>query len=334
VPQLPCRFDGETAGIAERLLLKKFLHERRVAQPILWQTSPRVDDWAGELRPAATVYDCSASSTTSCEGGEAETRAERALLRRADFVFAAGHSLGREKRALHPRAHVFPSPIDHDHFCQARLLRDAPPTLDQAHVPRPRLGYLGRVDSRLDLDLLTYLARARPHWQLVLVGPVVGGLVEHLPSAANLHYLGPQPYESLPSLMAGWDAALVPFALGAATRRIHPAKVAAYLAAGCPVVSTAVPDVVETYGEAAPVYIARTPEAFVEQAELALEASDKPSHRCLLPATLSVSWDETFFGMERLLASLLQARRDQGRYRASCPGHGTWRMEETALSAG
>jgi UDP-galactopyranose mutase len=228
---------------------------------------------------------------------------------------------------------VFPSPIDHDLFCRARLQRDAPPPPPQRHVPSPRLGYLGRIDSRLDLSLLAHLSRARPQWQLVLVGPVVGDLVERLPRAANLHYLGPQPYESLPSLMAGWDAALVPFALGAATRFIHPAKVGSYLAAGCPVVSTAVPDLLEAYGDTAAVQFARTPEDFVERVESTLDGSSKPSDRCLLPAELSVSWDETFFGMERLLASLLQARRNQGRYRVSCSGHGAWRVDERTLAA-
>jgi glycosyltransferase involved in cell wall biosynthesis len=65
-----------------------------------------------------------------------------------------------------------------------------------------------------------------------------------LPQAPNLVYPGPQPYERLPEVMAGFDVALMPFALNEATRSISPTKTLEYLAAGLPVVSTRVPDVV------------------------------------------------------------------------------------------
>jgi glycosyltransferase involved in cell wall biosynthesis len=65
-----------------------------------------------------------------------------------------------------------------------------------------------------------------------------------LPVAPNLTYMGPRSYDELPDVMAGFDVALMPFALNAATRSISPTKSLEYLAAGLPVVSTRVPDVV------------------------------------------------------------------------------------------
>jgi glycosyltransferase involved in cell wall biosynthesis len=100
------------------------------------------------------------------------------------------------------------------------------------------------IDERLDLDLIADLAASMPDWDIRMVGPVLKIDEADLPRAANIEYPGAVAYGDLPSVMAGFDVALMPFALNEATRSISPTKSLEYLAAGLPVVSTRVPDVV------------------------------------------------------------------------------------------
>jgi glycosyltransferase involved in cell wall biosynthesis len=108
-------------------------------------------------------------------------------------------------------------------------------------------GYVGVVDERIDLPLLRDLARMLPEWDIDVVGPVAKIDPDDLPVEPNLAFLGSVPYDQLPNVMAGFDVALMPFALNAATRSISPTKTLEYLAAGLPVVSTRVPDVVTEF---------------------------------------------------------------------------------------
>src|SRR5690606_28305817 len=136
----------------------------------------------------------------------------------------------------HNRTYLFPSSIDREHFGRTRSIEKD--VAEQEHLPRPRLGYFGVIDERLDIELLETVARMRPGWQFIMIGPVVKIDPLSLPSFPNIHYLGGKSYKELPDYIAGWDVALIPFAHNEATRYISPTKTPEYLAAGKPVVST------------------------------------------------------------------------------------------------
>src|SRR5690606_5496453 len=112
------------------------------------------------------------------------------------------------------------------------------------------------------------LADARPHWQVVMVGPVAKIDPDSLPRRANLHWLGQRDYADLPAHLVGWDICLLPFALNESTRFISPTKTLEYLAAGRPCVSTRIRDVAEPY--AGVVAIADDAPGFVTACEEAL----------------------------------------------------------------
>lgn len=212
------------------------------ADRTVWLYTPMALDIASALRPSTLVYDVM-DDLASFKGAAAELRLRhRQALRRADVVFTGGRSLHRGVTAHRPYGtHLFPSGVEPEHFAPAAALRPA-------HRPTPVAGYVGVIDERVDLDLLADLAGAMPYWELQMVGPVVKIDPEGLPQAPNLLYLGPQPYPRLPEVMAGFDVALMPFALNEATRSISPTKTLEYFAAGLPVVSTRVPDVVADHG--------------------------------------------------------------------------------------
>lgn len=204
----------------------------------VWLYTPMALEIAGELRPSTLVYDVM-DDLASFRGAAVELRLRHLqALRKADVVFTGGRSLHRGVLAHRPhRTHLFPSGVEPRHFAPARALRPAA-------RPTPVAGYVGVVDERVDLDLVADLAQALPDWKVQMVGPVAKIDPAALPQAPNLAYLGPQPYDRLPEVMAGFDVALMPFALNEATRSISPTKTLEYLAAGLPVVSTRVPDVV------------------------------------------------------------------------------------------
>ncbi|MBV9439348.1 MAG: glycosyltransferase [Candidatus Eremiobacteraeota bacterium] len=174
---------------------------------------------------------------------------ERRLLRRARCVFTGGRSLQRSVEATTPHARCYPSGVDLLHFSGAReRVVDAALAARRGH---PVLGYVGVIDERLDLRLIAGLADTLPDALIAMVGPVVKIDPRALPLRPNIAYLGPRRYEQLPAVLAGFDVALMPFARNAHTAKISPTKTLEYLAAGLPVVSTAVPDVVAEHADVA-----------------------------------------------------------------------------------
>jgi UDP-galactopyranose mutase len=309
-PKLPSGLDQEAVDNAQRLLLRAMLREMDVQDYVLWYYTPLAVRFASDLSPAAVVYDCMDERSCLKGGSAALPDRERELLGQTDIVFTAGRSLYEAKRTLHPRVYAFPSSVDVKHFSQARSLSKAEEPADQAVLRHPRIGYLGVIDERIDQGLLDYVAIQRPDWQLVLAGPVVRIDPARLPRRPNIHYLGAKTYKSLPSYLAGWDVALLPLALNEATRFISPTKTTEYLAAGRPVVSTPIPDVVRPYGQMGAVRIASSPEAFVRAIESALtqDRFDLVRSRAVEAVLRGMSWDRTWSAMDLLLQGAVERR--------------------------
>jgi glycosyltransferase involved in cell wall biosynthesis len=311
VPRLPAGLPADVAEAAQRDLLRGLLDEHRVDDYVLWYYTPMALGFAEGLQPSAVIYDCM-DELSLFRGAPAELLdRESRLLQRADLVFTGGQSLYEAKRERHPGVHAFPSSIDAQHFGRAR--RPLAEPADQARIPRPRLGYFGVIDERIDLDLIAAVADARPDWQLVMVGPVVKIDPDSLPRRQNLHYLGMKHYDDLPSYLAGWDVALMPFARNESTRFISPTKTPEYLAGGRPVVSTPIRDVVRPYGESGLVGIADQPGDFVALAERALARSrDAQAHEAWLRQVddflAGNSWTRTWRQMADLIESAVLAR--------------------------
>jgi glycosyltransferase involved in cell wall biosynthesis len=312
VPHLPHGLSPEQAETAQRELLCDLLEQHEVAEYVLWYYTPMAVPFTGGLEPLAVVYDCM-DELSLFRGAPPELMDQEAkLLAAADLVFTGGQSLYEAKRERHPRVHPFPSSIEAEHFRQAREEREEP--TDQAALPRPRLGYFGVIDERLDLDLIAAVADARPEWQIVMVGPVVKIDPATLPRRANLHYLGMKGYADLPSYLSGWDVALMPFALNESTRFISPTKTPEYLAGGRPVVSTPIRDVVKPYGEEGLVEIADGPEAFVAAVERSLlkgGAGYGEEWLGRVDEFLSHgSWSRTWQQMSELIDAAIASRRE------------------------
>ena len=307
-PHLPEGLDAAAAEVALARLLDEFLAgEPPVA--VRWYYTPIMIGFSRHVAASCTVYDCMDELSAFLFAPPELLRLEAELLDIADLVFTGGHSLYEAKRVRHPDVRPFPSSVDVPHFAHAR---QRPPGRNAS----PRLGFYGVIDERMDLDLLRQLADARPDWTIEIVGPVVKIDPEQLPLRANLHYPGARTYDELPSIVAGWDVALMPFAINEATRFISPTKTPEYLAAGRPVVSTPIIDVARHYGTVEAVRIADAGPRFVQACEeaLALVRSDDLAWRDEADALLAAtSWDDTVAGMlaaidEAMVASTIRGR--------------------------
>jgi UDP-galactopyranose mutase len=305
-PELDESLRGKEDPVLARLLDEE-VGSQNVA--VRWYYTPMMLPFSDHLAAGCTVYDCM-DDLSGFKGAPPELlERERLLLERADLVFTGGTSLYEAKRDLHPNVHAFPSSIDAAHFGRARDMTQMPD--DQAAIAGPRLGFAGVVDERMDLNLLAAIADARPEWSLVVIGPVVKITEDDLPRRANIHYLGARPYARLPEYMAGWDVALMPFAMNEATRFISPTKTPEYLAAGCPVVSTPIVDVVRHYSALNAVKIADGPDEFVAACERALALrAEGTAWRDAADAQLARgSWGSTMLEMAALIEAQLAARQ-------------------------
>jgi UDP-galactopyranose mutase len=299
VPHLPEGMDERSVLDAQQALLDEMLLRHAVKHYVTWYYTPMALGFTRHLKPSAVAYDCMDELSAFRGAPPALLQLEVELLQRADVVFTGGQSLYEAKKDRHPNVHAFPSSVDVAHFATAR--RPLPEPADQASIPHPRLGFFGVVDERMDLELLAAVADARPDWQLVILGPVVKIDPASLPRRPNLHFLGGKLYTELPTYLASWDVALMPFARNESTRFISPTKTPEYLAAGKPVVSTSIRDVVRPYGDLGLVHIADAPEDFVRACEAAL-TEDRSTWLPRVDAHLaSMSWDSTWAGMKALL---------------------------------
>jgi hypothetical protein len=260
--------------------------------PLLYLYTPYNSMLFDTLKPAATVYECVDDYAAAKGLIRADTvrRLERDTLRHADACVVTAQALFDQRRSQIANLHLIPNAADVEHFGRAaRVAMDAA----VAAIPSPRLGFLGGVNYWIDLDLIAHIARSRPEWHIVLVGPVVvdAASIALLP---NVHRLGRQPYERLPEFVAGFDVCLNPYVLDDVARGCSPLKLYEYLATGKATVSVAMPEA-ERFSP--PVYIGHGYDGFLAACERALgETADvrRTREAAQLELVRAHTWDDRF----------------------------------------
>lgn len=249
----------------------------------IWLYTPTALPIAEALRPRLLVYDVMDDLSSFSDATPEMEMLTRRSLALADVAFAGGRSLHRIAAGLRGDrpTQLFPSGVESSHYARSRALR-------RPHA-RPVAGYVGVLDERLDMELIAALAAQLPDWDIRLVGPTTKIDPASVPRAANIELLGQQPYARLPEIMASFDVALMPFALNEATRSISPTKTLEYLAAGLPVVSTRVPDVVSDWS--AVVHLADDGPGFAAACREVITQSRAVRDQKLAPLAERYEWD-------------------------------------------
>lgn len=317
-PHTPVRAEGfhDDQLDAVQPLLRAHLAARGLVADVAWLCTPLAVPLAQALHAPCLVYDC-ADGLAALRGDPALLQQrEAALLQMAALVLTAGPSLFDAHRHLHTNIHCVRSAVDAARFSLASLSLHGPQARRghalQGDLPHPRVGFFGVIDERLDLDLVAALADRQPGWAIVLVGPVVGIAAEQLPQRPNIRWLGAQPDELLPYLLAGWELALMPYAVNESTRFLSPAKALEYMAGYQPIVSTPIRDVQALYTPAVAIAPPQ-PEAFARACEGVLTENARARSERLIEMARFVarhSWADAADAVHDLLNEALVGVRE------------------------
>lgn len=273
--------------------------------PVQWFYSPMSAPYMlKQFDAVKTVYDCMDELANFRFAPANITEREQLLLSEADIVFTGGYQLYRSKSRHHSNVHFYGCGVDVMHFQRARQA-NTPFPAELASLPRPIFGYFGVIDERIDYELLHHLASAFPRASVVMIGPVVKVDPNSLPRLQNIHWLGQRTYDELPSLVKSFDVCLMPFALNDATRYINPTKTLEYMAAGKPIVSSAVPDVVHNFTPV--VAIAHSPIEFAQAVKKAYEAPDAQLISLGIQKANQESWESIVDSMRQHITNCIDA---------------------------
>jgi glycosyltransferase involved in cell wall biosynthesis len=314
VPHLPA---SAQYGYDDAIIVVRRLIQSLLASPEMQSRFECIVQWFYTPMPApamlaafnedAVVYDCMDELAQFRFAPTDIGLRERRLLARADVVFTGGHRLFESKSRFHDNVHFFGCGVDVQHFGKARLADTVIPE-DAARLSKPVLGYFGVIDERLDYNLIRALAEARRDWSVLMIGPVVKVDPRELPHAENIYWLGQRPYADLPRYLKAFDVCLMPFALNEATEYINPTKTLEYMAAGKPIVSTAVADVVHNFTPI--VRIANDATEFVEAASEAVAQPNSAMRAAGIERANGASWEAIVEQMRALVGSAVEAERE------------------------
>ena len=303
---LPQGIDEAAVLDAQRQLIDMLFAEQGIGSHVLWYYTPMALPFTRHLKPLAVVYDCMDELSAFAGAPPALRQREAELMKRADLVLTGGQSLYEAKRHLHPQVYPFPSSVDVPHFARARQPQRDP--ADQAAIPHPRIGFFGVIDERFDIDLV---ARGRGHAARLALRDPRPHREDRPADAAS----GPEP--ALPRIEELPGASVLPERVGCRRAAVRAQRVdafhqpdedAEYLAAGCPVVSTSIRDVVRPYGQQGLARIADTPAEFVAAIDAALH-EDAVARRVRADAFLSqISWDLTWSRMRQLVDGVVRVK--------------------------
>lgn len=297
--------DAERRRVLQHRLAGEFAGAYNGA--ILWFNDPMaVTAYAGKLGERMIVYDCMDELTQFNGAPPTLHERERTLTRRADLIFCGGRKMRDKRLPYNSNAHFYGTGVDCGHFGRA-LTAELEVDSEIAALRGPVLGYFGVVDERIDYSLLAALADAHSDWSIAMVGPIAKVDPATLPHRHNLHWLGARPYERLPAITKGFAVCLMPFALNAATEFINPTKALEYMAAGRPVVSTALDEVRTNFSS-----VSRVAGTHVEFIEMCRREADSPARlriRRGLKLAGENTWEAITAKMEAHIEDVLRPNR-------------------------
>lgn len=239
-------------------LIQRAVRKLGLEPEIVWTFLP-TDTAASLVRMLSkprgvVVYYCIADFAELTPRSQEMLNSERSLIEMSDVIFAQGARLAERCSRGARKVEVCPFGVNFDLFTRNAGDHDEPSVKDadatvknsaaelMSVLPRPIIGYVGGIHSVFDVQMMASMARAKPEWSWVLVGPQQASARE-MRRMPNVYLTGPKPHEELPDYISRFDVGIVPYILNRYTETVIPTKINEYLAMGKPVVSTNLPEV-------------------------------------------------------------------------------------------
>jgi glycosyltransferase involved in cell wall biosynthesis len=303
-----------TAKINKALLLPQVsYYQKRLnfENPILWSFLPNVMSLFGCVGEKLSLYYIT-DDFTQFSGYPAKVieKMETCLIDKCDVVIASAKRLAERKSRNGKDIIVVRHGVDHKHFAQALSLSPEDWPTDIREIKRPIIGFYGEINDWLDINMLAEAAREKPEWSFVLIGRIAVevGDIRFLTELTNVHYLGQKKFEELPAYCAAFDGALIPMKINELTLNVNPLKLREYLAAGVPVVSSPLPEVL-AYGDG--VRFATTSEELVRAVEEILKQDRKRLAPILSQRVVHESWDAKVEEISKIIENKLIAKHKE-----------------------
>ncbi|MGE5224389.1 MAG: glycosyltransferase [Omnitrophica WOR_2 bacterium] len=299
IPYLPENLPPQEQHTIMNGMIDYFIRNYLIKNYILWYYDPRALAYTRHMNPQMVVYDCISRQN---EPDQEAFELEKEMLHSADLVITDGQTSSEKSHKGD-----FPSSMDIDHFYQAREILSEP--IDQAPIPRPRLGFFGVINQFFDLDLVQAVAERQTDWQFILIGQIVNIDPSPLLNRSNVHYMSTREYTELPAYLAGWDVGFLPVNHQSGSR-LSASQIPQYLAAGLPVVSTSVPAIARYYRRQGSIRIGDKPEQFIQAVKSALEVNKhkeswlKAVDHCLGDE----AWEQTWISIKQSLETIFSRR--------------------------
>ena len=285
--------------LAQRWLapaIRRDLRQLGLRSPILVAGLPHAVDVVPFLSRRALVYHCADDYAHVSGFPDTLPRLEADLCRQADLVITTSETLCQARRRFNPNTHWVPNGADVQHFSKR-----AEPAADIRDLQRPIVGFVGGLSEWVDVHLIEQLARARPGWSFVLIGPVAVE-VSALRGLANVRLVGPRAYADLPAYLAAMDVGLIPFKRNEVTYHADPIKAYEYLAAGLPVVATELPALRRLEHV---VRLADSSDGFLQALDAACGETTDTHRRARQAEAARHSWNGRFETIEQLMRDVL-----------------------------
>jgi glycosyltransferase involved in cell wall biosynthesis len=244
---------------------------------ILWFYTPKSLYLMGRLKEKFIVYDIMDEHSKFNGAPKGIDETERRLIEGCNVVFTGTKKLWEAKKGFNSNLHFFPCGVDYSHFAKAQptsplLCKEGAGEVELTSINSPIVGYVGAVDDRLDYDLIKQMAELHPEWSIIFIGPFVSVRRDELPHNKNIFYLSGKKYEELPAYMKYFNVCIMPFKKNPLTKKINPTKALEYMAAGKPIVSTPIPDMIEFYNHI--IKIGHSADTFIRLVEREINAPD------------------------------------------------------------
>lgn len=287
VPFPGSRWAARVNGLNLRRQVVDWMKLLNIQRPIVWIGSPSyaILDAIHGLDVSLIAYDCMDNFPLFHKDPYHIIDAEQQITTRAHVIFATATELYDRMKLSNTNTFRLPNGADSEHFSPTASVRlDPPQALSKIH--KPILGYTGEIAQWFDFDLVRDLAMRHPEWSIVLIGLVHSDdffMISRLP---NVHYLGRKTYEELPAYLRQFDACILPFKINALTSAVNPVKLYEYLAAGKPVISTPLREVLPFRDV---VEIATAPE-FSQAVSRALASNDETKVRRRIEIAKQNTW--------------------------------------------